>query len=303
MRIDGRKLDHAELEQIRFAAIKAVQAGEAPTAVARRMGLYPNRLFLWLGAYRKDGWQALRARKATGRPRRLDARQIRLVQEAVTRNSPLNLKQAPLLWTRERLRTLIAKEFGIKLSSVSVGRLMSRLGIVCERLSFDTRSPTARQWLKQEYPRIRAQARRAGAELFVAQEAVVQADPLRDTLLAGGGRSSAAKAKARHLMLLSAASGRNAPRFILVSGTVGAEVLVDFLQRLIYERSRPVHLLLIDAPASRSGKVRAYVESLDGRLRLLFLPSFVAASGSADTQHHDIRMSAASPGGARYDGP
>ena len=41
---DGRKLSHAKLEEIRFAAVKAVQAGQSPSAVARAMGLYSNRI-------------------------------------------------------------------------------------------------------------------------------------------------------------------------------------------------------------------------------------------------------------------
>jgi transposase-like protein len=52
MKIDGRKLSHAKLEEIRFEAVKAVQAGQAPTAVAREMGLYTNRIFVWLATYR-----------------------------------------------------------------------------------------------------------------------------------------------------------------------------------------------------------------------------------------------------------
>ena len=34
MKVDGRKLSHAKLEEIRFAAVKAVQAGQSPSAVA-----------------------------------------------------------------------------------------------------------------------------------------------------------------------------------------------------------------------------------------------------------------------------
>jgi hypothetical protein len=47
VKIDGRKLSHAQLEAIRFQAVKAVQAGQPPTAVARALGLYPARVFVW----------------------------------------------------------------------------------------------------------------------------------------------------------------------------------------------------------------------------------------------------------------
>jgi Helix-turn-helix domain len=65
VKINGRKLSHAQLEAIRFQAVKAVQAGQSPTAEARELGLYTARVFVWLAAYRAGGWDALRARKAS----------------------------------------------------------------------------------------------------------------------------------------------------------------------------------------------------------------------------------------------
>src|SRR5215467_7114371 len=91
MKVDGRKLSHAKLEEIRFAAVKAVQAGHAPSAVARAMGLYSNRIFVWLAAYRSGGWDALRSRKASGRPKRLTGVQLKWIYNTVTTRNPLQL--------------------------------------------------------------------------------------------------------------------------------------------------------------------------------------------------------------------
>jgi Winged helix-turn helix len=57
----------------------AVQAAQSPTAVARELGLYTTRVFVWLAAYRAGGWGALRARKASGRPKRLTGSQLRWI--------------------------------------------------------------------------------------------------------------------------------------------------------------------------------------------------------------------------------
>src|SRR3954466_14884137 len=81
MKVDGRKLSHAHLEEVRFEAVKAVQAGKSPSEVAREMGLYPNRVFVWLAMYRAGGWDALRAQKASGRPKRLHGRQLKWIYD------------------------------------------------------------------------------------------------------------------------------------------------------------------------------------------------------------------------------
>ena len=99
MKVDGRKLSHAKLEEIRFAAVKAVQAGQSPSAVARAMGLYSNRIFVWLAAYRSGGWDA-RSRKASGRPKRLTGAQLKWIYNTVTTRNPLQLRFPFALWTR-----------------------------------------------------------------------------------------------------------------------------------------------------------------------------------------------------------
>ena len=129
MKIDGRKLSHAQLEAIRFQAVKAVQAGQPPTAVARALGLYPARVFVWLAAYRAGGWDALRARKASGRPKRLTGSQLRWIYNTVTSKNPLQLQFPFALWTRAMIGTLIRRQYGIKLSAFSVGRLLAQNGV------------------------------------------------------------------------------------------------------------------------------------------------------------------------------
>lgn len=100
MKVDGRKLSHAQLEAIRFMAVKAVQGGQSPTAVARELGLYATRVFVWLAAYRSGGWDALRARKASGRPKRLTGAQLKWIYNTVTTKNPMQLRFPFALWTR-----------------------------------------------------------------------------------------------------------------------------------------------------------------------------------------------------------
>jgi len=294
MRVDGRKLSHAKLEEMRLAAVKAVQAGEAPTAVARRMGLYTNRIFIFLAAYRSGGWQALRARKAMGRPKRLEGKQIQWIYQTVTSKNPLQFKLPFALWTRAQIRTLIARRFGVTLSLVSVGRLLAQLGLTCQKPLFrayqQDRSLVER-WLEEEYPKIRAQAKREKAEIFFEDESGVRSDFHSGTTWAPKGRTPVVRVTGQRfsLNMISAVSARGLLRFMVVCGGVGARVSIGFLKRLMHAQRRPIYLIVDGHPSHRSKLVKAYVESLQGKLRLFFLPPYSPELNPDELVWNDVK--------------
>jgi transposase len=71
MKRDGRTLDHKTLEEIRRMAVQRVWDGERPSAVIASYGLSRQIIYKWLKQAKGKGrgLRALRARKATGRPR------------------------------------------------------------------------------------------------------------------------------------------------------------------------------------------------------------------------------------------
>ena len=96
--LDGRKLSHDTLEEIRERAVRAVQGGEHPETVAKALGLGVRSVFNWLAAYRAGGWGALKAKKLNGRPRKLEANQIKRLYRLIVGSSPLQYR------TRHRRR-------------------------------------------------------------------------------------------------------------------------------------------------------------------------------------------------------
>src|SRR4029450_12861263 len=130
---DGRKLDHHTLEQLGARAVEQIRAGAHPEDIATALGMARSTVFGWLAKHREGGVDALRAKPIPGRPRQLTAVQLRKVSTLLPGRAPPKLQFPFALWTRELVRELIRREFGVALSTVSVGRLLRTIWLAPQR--------------------------------------------------------------------------------------------------------------------------------------------------------------------------
>jgi transposase len=188
---DGRKLDHKTLEQLRIRAVRQIEQGAHPDEVAAGLGMTRAAVYGWLAKYREGGLEALKARPVPGRPPKLSGSQLQRLYTLVAGNDPRQLRFAFALWTRAMVRELIGREFGVRLSEPSVGRLLRRLGLSPQRPLYRAyqQSPEAVAcWKAETYPQLRTEAAQVGATIYFADEAGCA----RTTTPAPPGRRSAA---------------------------------------------------------------------------------------------------------------
>ncbi len=303
---DARTLDHGTLEAIRVRAVRQVQAGESPEAVIRALGFTRRCIYSWLAMYRAGGWDALKAKKIPGRPRRLSGRDMQWVYRTVTGKNPLQRGFPFALWTRGMVQSLIRKHCGVRLSLVSVGRLLAQLGLTCQKplwRAYQQDGSRVQQWLKREYPRIRALAKREKAEVFFEDESGVRSDFHSGSTWAVRGQTPIVRVTGQRfsLNMISAISPRGALRFMVVKGGVGARVFIEFLKRLMHGQRRPVFLIVDGHPAHRAKIVKEFVESLEGKLRLYFLPPYSPELNPDELVWNDVKNNAV--GRSKLDGP
>lgn len=277
--LDGRKIDREALEEIRIRAVKRVEAGESPEVVIKALGLTRPRIYEWLAKYREGGIDALRSKKAPGKTPKLSGPQLRRVYRLVVENNPRQLKFDFAFWTRSMVRELIRREFNVRLSEVSVGRLLKKLGLSPQwprHKSYQQDELLVVKWMAEDFPTIKKLAKQENAEIFFGDESSVRSDYHSGTTWAPRGKTPIVETTgARHRVnLISAISQRGAMRFMATEDRVNSAVFIEFLKRLLTNATRPIFLIVDNHSVHRSSEVREFVKSTNGRLRLFYLPPY-----------------------------
>jgi transposase len=279
MKIDGRKLSHAVREEIRIRAVKQVETGESPEVVVRALGFHRSCIYEWIANYQSGGEAALRTKRIPGRPPKLTGAQLGKIYQAVKDKDPLQLKFAFALWTCALVREWIRREFGVRLSEVSVGRLLKKLGLSPQkplRRAYQQDAERVKQWKEKDYPAIRRRAKKEKAVIYFGDESSLRSDSHSGTTWAPVGKTPIVKSTGARfsLNLISAVSAQGLLRFRIVEGRMNADKFIDFLKRLLADETRPVFLIVDNHPVHCSKPVRDFVEGSEGKLRLFFLPPY-----------------------------
>jgi len=271
---DARKLDHKTLEEMRVRAVRSVQNGQSPEVIAEALGINRTTIYDWLAKYRRGGWGALKAKPVPGRPPKLNGRAIKWIHDTVTQKSPLQLKFEFALWTREMIAKLILNRFDVKLSVSSVGRLLAQMGLTCQKplhRALEQDEALVQQWLKKEYPRIKALAAREKADIYFGNAAHIRSDHHAGRTWSKKGETPIVLSTGKRygMSMISAITSRGHLRFMIKKdGGVNADAFIEFIKRLLVGAKRKIFLIVDGGPAHRAKKTKAFVESLQGKLRL-----------------------------------
>jgi len=271
---DGRSIDHHSLQVMRQQAIKALHEGQSAASVAAAFGVNVRSVHRWMADFINGGQNALLAKPIPGRPAKISAEQMRWIAQVVRDHSPLQYKFHFGLWTLSLIGELIHRQFGKKLSLASVSRIMKLLGFSAQKPLYQAWQQDAtlvRQWERETYPAIRAEARATGATIYFADESGIRSDYHSGTTWAPRGETPVVEVTGRRfsLNMISAVSARGNFRFMVHEGSVTATVFREFLKRLMVGADQPVFIIVDGHPIHKAKLIKTYVESLNGQLKFI----------------------------------
>lgn len=279
MKIDGRTLSHETSERLRVMGVRRVREGERPSSVIRSFGLCRTTIYKWLGAARRGGEKALRARKHPGRKPKLSARQKLQVRRWINGRDPRQYGFDFGLWSRKIVAELVREKFQIRLGVTAVGRLLSELDITPQkplRRAYERDPVAIERWTRQEFPKLRARAKRAGAKIFFLDEAGVRSDQIlgRTWGLRGETPEVATSGRRQSVNAISAVNARGEFWYEIYTDRLNATRFLELLRNFMRRRRSPVFLVLDAHPAHTAKAVAEYVQGLSGRLEVHFLPGY-----------------------------
>ena len=129
MAIKGRRATYEE----RVSACEALEKGVSVDEIAEVLKVSRSSIFDWQKTYRAHGADALRTKKTRGPKSKLSDGQLSQLYRLIVGNDPRQLSFGLALWTRGMIQELIFRQFGVRLSLVSVGAVLANLGLSPQR--------------------------------------------------------------------------------------------------------------------------------------------------------------------------
>jgi transposase len=274
-----RRLPRRELSEIRAQFIRMIEEGLPADAIKAALKLSRTTYFQWKRAYEKRGAEGLKIRPIPGGTPKLTDQQTSQLFGWLAGRDPRQFQFDFALWTRKIVRELILQKFGVEMTPQGIGKLLRRIGLSPQRplyRAYQQDPEAVRRWKEEDFPAIRERARAEGAELYFCDEAGVRTDFHAGTTWAPVGQTPVVEVTGERggVNMISAISPAGALKFDVFVGRFDATVFVEFLTKLMHDAPGPVYLILDNLSVHKAEAVKKYVASLNGRLKLFFLPSY-----------------------------
>jgi transposase len=277
--VKQQRIPRTQLADIRRQFARMLDDGVSAKNIMVALKLSRTTYFEWKKKYEEHGLDGLKVRPLPGAAPKLSDQQMGQLCGWLASRDPRQFQFDFALWTRKIVRDLILQRFGIEMTPQGIGLLLRRLGFSPQRplyRAYQQNPEAVRRWKEEEFPKIRAQAREEGAEVYFGDESGVRTDHHSGTTWAPVGQTPVVEVtgERKSVNMISAVSPRGALHFEVFFGSCNGTVFVEFLKKLMHDAPGPVFLVLDNVSFHKSPIVKEYVASLEGRLKLFFLPGY-----------------------------
>jgi transposase len=296
---DARKIKRDVLRERREQAVRLYQSGKfkSYSEIGEVVGAHRNTVSEWIRAWQKDGPKALKV-KPQGRPVGL-GRSLLPHEEAELRKDlvdhcPDQLKLPFALWTRKAVQLHIKSKFGIEMSIRGVGNYLERWNFTPQKpvkKAYHRNEEHVREWLQEKFPVIKAEAKRDGADIFWGDETGIRNDDAKGLGYSPRGQTPVQRVNPvrEKINMVSAISNQGKVHFMFYRETMTAQVLIEFMTRLIRNNERKVYLILDNLRVHHCKLLDGFLSENAAFIKVFFLPSYCPDLNPDEYLNRDLK--------------
>jgi len=304
---DMRSLSREARHERRAQVIRLRKTGLTYDAIAAQTGLSRTGVFDICKRHEDGGAKALRdavGGRKLGEFRTLTAEQEREVQRLIRDKTPDQIKLPYALWPRGAVAELIVTRFGIRLPVRTMGTYLKRWGFTPQkpiRRAYEQSPAAVRHWMDTAYPEIAARAKKEGAEIHWGDETGLRSDDVRGRSFAPVGETPVIRINSKRagLSIISTVTNKGQMRWKIFDGALNADILIDFLRRLIKGAPKKVFLILDNLRVHHSKPVKAWLARHTEAIEVFYLPSYSPELNPDEMANADIKQAVTKQAPAR----
>jgi len=304
---DMRSLSREARHERRAQVIRLRKTGLTYDAIAAQTGLSRTGVFDICKRHEDGGAKALRdavGGRKLGEFRTLTAEQEREVQRLIRDKTPDQIKLPYALWSRGAVAELIVTRFGIRLPVRTMGTYLKRWGFTPQkpiRRAYEQSPAAVRHWMDTAYPEIAARAKKEGAEIHWGDETGLRSDDVRGRSFAPVGETPVIRINSKRagLSIISTVTNKGQMRWKIFDGALNADILIDFLRRLIKGAPKKVFLILDNLRVHHSKPVKAWLARHTEAIEVFYLPSYSPELNPDEMANADIKQAVTKQAPAR----
>jgi len=276
---DGRSINRDVLEHLRMRAIQLWHKDKKVKDIAADFGVTLSAVYEWVKDYKKGGFVALKKRKAKGAKPKLSVKEVKKLVKMLRKTADNYGFESPL-WDCQKIRQLVLEKFKKSLHFSNVWRLLKKLGLSPQkpkRQAMERDEGEVKAWIRNEWPKIRARARRWQAMLYFQDESAVRLTAMLGTTWAKKGKTPTVRVTGKKgtICVTSAISPAGRMVFRLENEYVNAVLHIEFLKQI--QKNHPHRKIIVIEDKARphiAKEVVQFLETQKKRLAVYFLPSY-----------------------------
>ena len=282
-RRDARSLSADAKEEIRRQAIKQYLLKKTIREIAENLEVHRSTVSGWISRYRRSGFSGLKARKVgrkAGSGMQLSREEQTTIRRKLVDKTPEQLKLSFALWTREAVGLLIHERTGKQLDLRQVGRYLKRWGFTPQRpakQAYQRDEKKALQWLEQDYPAIKSNAKSEGGQIQWLDESGIKSHDHRGRGYAPKGKTPVRKHNpcGEKINKISSVTNQGHLRFMCYQGSFNYRVYHRFLKQLLKDADgQKIHVIADNLRVHHSRVIKRWARRYGQLIELHYLPSY-----------------------------